>query len=88
MVISVPAVDDARAVFFALANPETLYVFGVIAAKVVDVRLDEVDQDQGGGAGARFGDAESRCRGCGRGGAGQRLNGPACSRSSSTTRAV
>ena len=27
------AIDDARAVLVALADPETLYVFGVIAAR-------------------------------------------------------
>lgn len=33
------AIDDAGAVFGALADPETLYVFGVIAARTSKLRL-------------------------------------------------
>jgi hypothetical protein len=34
---------DARAVIAALADPETLYVFGVIAARTSKLRLQESD---------------------------------------------
>ena len=33
MIVIGVAIDDARAVLVALADPETLYVFGVIAAR-------------------------------------------------------
>ena len=33
------AINDARAVFGALADPETLYVFGVIAARTSKLKL-------------------------------------------------
>lgn len=38
MVIAV-AINDARAVIDALADPETLYVFGVVAARTSKLRL-------------------------------------------------
>jgi DNA-binding transcriptional ArsR family regulator len=42
MVIGV-AIDDARAVIDALADPETLYVFGVIAARTSKLGLPVSD---------------------------------------------
>ena len=38
------AIDDARAVIDALADPETLYVFGVIAARTSKLGLRESDR--------------------------------------------
>ncbi len=38
------AIDDARAVLVALADPETLYVFGVIAARTSMLGLSGSDR--------------------------------------------
>ncbi len=38
------AIDDARAVIDALADPETLYVFGVIAARASRLGLGVADR--------------------------------------------
>lgn len=38
------AIDDARAVIDALADPETLYVFGVVAARTSKLALKESDR--------------------------------------------
>jgi hypothetical protein len=37
------AINDARAVIAALADPETLYVFGVIAARTSKLRMSVSD---------------------------------------------
>ncbi|MDN5932925.1 MAG: hypothetical protein L0I24_17980 [Pseudonocardia sp.] len=38
------AIDDARAVIDALADPETLYVFGVVAARTSKLGLEASDR--------------------------------------------
>jgi len=38
------AINDARAVIDALADPETLYVFGVIAARTSKLRLSAAER--------------------------------------------
>jgi hypothetical protein len=58
------AIDDARAVLVALADPETLYVFGVIAARTSMLGLSASDRTGSTPYVTPFGVMrEPRCRG-------------------------